>query len=285
MAQQATDAARLATEAANIATQEAQTARADLSTRITEIDKQVAERRSQKATEQAETFDSIGEEVSRESILKALAAAAEIEAIQRLDQGMGGATHSLIVRAGETFGAPLVRVLYTSGWNVFGNNPGSLDLAFVPKDMELRRSYARAYAITWDHETSPVEAVQRLQKVMVRAGYGWLSKQFSAAALFRNLQVALREAVAAREGDSLTILSGDPVGEMVSPDCFVTTGGVEFVEAWVKVGAQKFEYVDPSEGRILSDLPEPSEDVGAVLWDVAIQRGQMHFNGQTDTTF
>lgn len=279
-AQEATEAARLATQAATTASESAAKAREALTSRIDEIDKQIAESRSRQAAEQADALASIGEEVSRDGILRALAEAADIGALRAANRQNA---FWLVVSGGEPPDAPLVRVWYFPDQDEgFGNIDASLALEYLPADFEILRASPYVDGVQWEATAGPVEAVQLLDRSMVKRGAGYLSKKFSASKFFSNLQLALKMAIEAREGVGSTVLSSSPVAEMVTSDCFITGNGVEFTDAWVTVESWRFEHQSPEESGTFTSIPKRPDQVDEKLWGQGIRRGLMHFRGQTD---
>jgi hypothetical protein len=277
-----------ATEAAERASERFRSLTSDLTARVEDIDRRLSATREIVRQEQEEALTGIGGEISRSAMIVALRAATAIRAIDRPGQSEGS---SLIVPAGEDFDAPLIRVVYAAPDDLpaqeasdgeVGDEREEVWLSSISPGIDILGLNPGWSGTRWEPERGPEAVFQQLARQMVRDGSAASSRRIHVGSFLNHLQAALRLAIEAREGDEGARLSGEPVREFITTDCFVTAKGVEFLGATFRVDSWRFEHESEDESGLFETLPRRPENIDSALWAHAMDRGRRHFAGQVE---
>lgn len=235
------------------------------------LDRRIRDRSASRIDVAAEAAQRVAELGNFDSVRAALADAADIDAISKPHTELNSWSTlgwEVIVPAGHGLSAPRMCVtFYPSGTS--GEDTIMLS-AF---------GHRTSSAVLWGLDKAPEEVFDELYEAMVRAGLARLARAMSAEALFRNLSVALRDAVLSRRAAPEAWRGTKPLVEMVSETVMMTSAGVEIRGLGLVIGRSSwglYNNIDPGKLYEQSFPPRP-EAVDPALWEELIRRGEFHY--------
>lgn len=261
-------AVAVARAVSKVASDAADQATAAVSSRMAALEEAFRERSGRGATSRVAAAELVGEHPTFEATFAALSAARRIQAIgepryARPRPGGG----EIVVPAGNTLAAPMIV------FSVLDND----DLIFVGQS----DGRARSAGVIWDEGDDPLDILTQLHEKMLAEGHGEALKDFSVETLFSNLSRALQDATIAREHQDERWLSGKPVREMITPDCFLTDAGIELRNHGLVAERSKFGRIR-NQSLMDFDVPEvPPEHVSLDVWQRAVERGRSQYTNRS----
>lgn len=230
--------------------------------RIEDIDARLKERAETQVNARTAATARLAAMPTFEAVRLALAKASEINAIQRWsDDDLEGGT--VIVPAGGALDSPRIRVVYSA--------PDHVSLTHMAER-------GKPSTVEWNPGQSPDEVFGALHDQMVKDGTAPATHQMSVERLFGNLSALLTDATKARHADGDAWLSGQPVLEMVMPDCVISEAGVEVREHGVAATKKRLGRYTRS-GHVAGDSvsPLPPGDLDQDTWNKSLERARHHF--------
>ncbi|MEU4360350.1 hypothetical protein [Promicromonospora sp. NPDC023987] len=266
--QEATSAA--VANAARDAAAQTQAATASLVERLSELEHQLDVHRSQAAADQDERL-SIGDEVSYEKVFEAITVAEEMGAI---------IARGVVVPASGSLDGP--RLSFSRQRTPVSNDSRDLidgqgsERYSILLGLETGDVW-NSPAANWSPEDSPSEAFVRLDKEMIRQGFGPDAKVLEPAVALRNLSYALKSAVAARRSEDGAWLSGASLLEVLADGWALTERGLEVKGHGVVVDHRRWP---PATGGFWNPdgvPPTRPSEFDPATWDVALEHGHSWF--------
>lgn len=259
-------ARQVATEAATVAADTAvREATARIQPKLDEIDRLLDQRAQAWMDEPAEAAATLGEEASREAMMKLMAEATEIRAIEVVRNETEG---RIVVPAGEGVNPPRIEVTYTPMHNLFEGATGRISIRGLAS--------AGTAEIEWSDGLDALSFFANLRRSMVREGAGESAKRLSPATFFRNLAYILDAAIKARNRAESAWLSGARVVEMIAIGWAMTATGLEVEGRGTLFRVRQIGGIDGNVWRE-DTTGEMPEGLDPTLWKRAKWIGEAHF--------
>lgn len=239
-----------------------------LSARISDLEERLKAQRGEQTKSDEEAVDILSADASYGSVCRALKAAFDIEAISQ---------YGVTVPAGSEIASPRVNFRYQPAWrNEDGDGRGEgIEVSYVVENLSPNSIGTPFIGVSWAGE-DPAGIFNELLERMVRGGFGSDTHRVQIEQAFRNLALALGQAVAARRCEPSAWQSSESLLEIVTKDWVITRSGVEVQGHGVVAKATKFRNGSGLRPEAVGTWTKPEKPDWAQQqeWDVAMERGR-----------